>query len=265
MNRCLILTVWLLAVTVVYGQGQVTGYVGSGPAPAVQTGVPVTIAFERKTLQTLADGTHISRTTHEWFYRDSQGRTRMEYELNSPSGMPQALRTNIIVNDTVAGQTISWNTAQNAPKLYTVTQFGRNLDPSAANPGLRPAPVTPMPVTPMMTAALPSSPPQQPVMRPTTNRENLGTQDVHGAPCEATRTTTVYPVDMLGNDRPITVVREFCMSRQLGRNLSEHQDDPRTGLMTLTVTSLSRTDPDPALFQPPPDYTERPQPPSVPR
>jgi hypothetical protein len=263
MNRCLALVVFGVATAngqVATPSGQSVSMLGTSQAATAQSTSPVAITFEHKTLQTLGDGTHITRTTHEWFFRDSQGRTRTENELNNSPNTQAAIMRNVVVRDPASGKTIAWTIGPGVAKMYTVIQLrragepvpaGTNPVPATANPGLRMAP-PPVQVPP-------PPPPQQVAVRAINSRDVLGMQDVLGAPCAASRYTTVYPVDMLGNDRPITVVHEMCMSQEFGRVLSDRQDDPRTGLRTLTVTSLTRTEPDPSLFQPPPDFTERPQ------
>jgi hypothetical protein len=253
MNSCLTLVVFGFAITA--ARGQMVGMAGGQQARPAQNTLPVSITFEHKTVQTLGDGTHITRTTHEWFFRDSQGRTRTETELNNSPNTQEAIRRNVIIRDPASGQTIAWTIGPGVAKMYTVTQNRRPTDsvPSAVNPGLREAPST------RMVQAPPPPPPPPQQVRPVYSREVLGMQDVQGAPCTASRSTSVFPVDMMGNDRPITVVVEMCLSQEFGRVLSERQDDPRTGVRTLTVTSLSRTEPDPSLFQPPSDFTERPQ------
>ena len=63
--------------------------------------------------------------------------------------------------------------------------------------------------------------------------------------------TTVYPTDFLGNDRPITTVTERCQSGEFGRELRNLTEDPRSGTRSTTLQSISRGEPDPSLFQPP--------------
>jgi hypothetical protein len=261
MNRYLALAVCVVAATV-HGQvmtgqagGQVVGTLGQSPAATPQTGLPVSMVFERKSVQTLADGTHITRITHESFYRDSQGRTRAEFELNTAPSMAQGTRSNVIVTDPVAAQSIAWTIGPGFPKSYTVTSTQRPAPSGSA--GLRIAPPSAGSSAAGAVAAQPPPPPPSITVRAAATQETLGQQEVQGAACTATRSTSVFPVDMIGNDRPITVVQDRCMSREFGRVLSERLDDPRTGLRTLTLTSLSRTEPDPALFQPPAGFTER--------
>jgi hypothetical protein len=272
MNRCLALALCVVALTAdgqavgsqpVSGQpvggqvalGQIAGGLGQSPSAAPQTGSPVSMVFERKSVQTLADGTHITRITHETFYRDSQGRTRAEFEFNTAPSMAQGARSNVIVTDPVASKSILWNIGPGFPKAYTVTPTRPPATP-AGSAGLRTAP--PVPGS-SQAAMLTAPPPPSIVMRAASSTETLGPQEVQGAACTATRSTSIFPVDMIGNDRPITVVQER-MSREFGRVLSETVDDPRTGLRTLTLTSLSRSEPDPTLFQPPAGFTERQRP-----
>jgi hypothetical protein len=93
-------------------------------------------------------------------------------------------------------------------------------------------------------------------LRPKTTTEQLGTQDVQGVPCEASRMTTVYPTDFFGNDRPITTVTERCQSREFGRILSDTTEDPRSGTRSTTLQSITRGEPDASLFKPAADYVD---------
>lgn len=228
--------------------GSFGGYVGGNGS---QTNNPVTMVFEHKQVQTLADGTHITQVTHETFYRDTLGRTRMEHEsglFGLNSGTPMR---GINVTDPVAQTFTNWQTGGpgNMPHEYFRSEMNRPM-PRIQN-------TTADSATHQVVPVQPAQHEQRPMPKHTT--EQLGTQDVQGIPCEATRTTTVYPLNFMGNDRPITALNESCRSREFGRNLSESVEDPRTGTRTTTLQSISRGEPDPSLFQPPPDYTERQQ------
>ena len=71
---------------------------------------------------------------------------------------------------------------------------------------------------------------------------------------EGVRTTTIFPVGSQGNDRPLQVVEETWVSKELGLTLLAKLSDPRHGESATRVTSLDRSEPDPTLFQVPPDY-----------
>jgi hypothetical protein len=70
-----------------------------------------------------------------------------------------------------------------------------------------------------------------------------------------TRVTVNYNADVFGNDRPMTIEREFWYSPKLGFNLLSKRSDPRIGTQTFTVTNLILSDPDPKLFELPEGFT----------
>ena len=261
----------------------VIGGQGNGrAAPAVPQG-PISITLERKSVQTLADGTHITRITHEIFIRDSNGRTRTENEFAGMAATGVQSR-NVMVNDPVAGVNYSWQTglpggrkmspkwqrpAPSAPKtgsdqlLRTLPDPANAAQPKSSTDGQQGTTTAQfgMPYPPSV-AAPPPSPDARVAarsLRPEMTRDPLGQRIVGGLTCRAQRTTTVYPVDFFGNDRPITTMDETCMSQEAGRVIEETREDPRTGVQTVTLVSASMAEPDPSLFQPPPDYTEMPQ------
>ncbi len=86
-----------------------------------------------------------------------------------------------------------------------------------------------------------------------TTREKIGDDNVQGIPCEVWRYSMTYPTGMNGNDREYTNVREVCTSAEFG-SLRESSESPISGTTTTTLQSITRGEPDPALFQPPPDY-----------
>jgi len=90
---------------------------------------------------------------------------------------------------------------------------------------------------------------------PQTAMENLGTQIIEGIPAEGTRSTMKWPVGSVGNDRPITNVYETWMSPDLKEVILSKSDDPRSGEHTHKLVNVSRSEPDPSLFEPPPGYT----------
>ena len=90
--------------------------------------------------------------------------------------------------------------------------------------------------------------------RPQFSHESLGTQTIEGVLAEGSRTTVVYPIGAFGNDRPITTVSETWMSPELKMVVLSKNSDPRNGDSTTSLTNLSRSEPDPSLFQIPSDY-----------
>ncbi len=84
--------------------------------------------------------------------------------------------------------------------------------------------------------------------------ESLGTQMIDGVAAEGTRNTTTIEAGKIGNDRPLTIVSERWYSPELHTMMMTSHSDPRSGKNTFRLTHVSRSDPDPALFQLPSGY-----------
>jgi hypothetical protein len=233
--------------------GQVSVLISRSGAPAPQTvtGQPYSAIIETEFSQTLADGTHIKRkmgTTKT--YRDSQGRTREEHYM-PPDLAERGSETilSIALRDPAQGLTYVLNPRNHTARELTVA-LRANTDTSATQPtAVREA------TTSTNGRNLPASLDSPERLAPTQTQEDLGTQVMEGLVVEGTRTTQTFPPGSQGNDRPIQVVTERWESRELHITLWTTRSDPRTGETTTRVTNLDRSEPDPALFQVPPDYT----------
>jgi hypothetical protein len=84
--------------------------------------------------------------------------------------------------------------------------------------------------------------------------EDLGKQFIGGVETVGTRDSTNYNPGVFGNDRKVTVEREFWYSPQLGVNLLSIRADPRFGRQTFTATNLILAEPDAKLFELPEGY-----------
>jgi hypothetical protein len=82
-------------------------------------------------------------------------------------------------------------------------------------------------------------------------RAPLGNDSVSGLETVGTRETTTLNGGAIGNDRSISIVKEFWYSQQLGINLIEKRQDPRVGTQTFTVSEVSLGEPDASLFETP--------------
>ena len=226
--------------TMVVAQGTIAAVVSSGPvsmASSAVVGEPYSLTREYETVQTLADGTHVTRKSAPTkSYRDSQGRTREEHYTNpSPDGTRPSTLINVMIRDPIAGTMYSLNVS-----AHTAIQIA---------PVARPLPS--QPVTANM------APPTPPVKQeaPHVTLEHLGTQTIEGVLVEGTRITREIPVGAQGNDRPIKIVNENWVSRELGIDMLSKVGNPTAGDQTISVTNFDRNDPDPTLFQIPADYT----------
>jgi hypothetical protein len=101
----------------------------------------------------------------------------------------------------------------------------------------------------------------RPQRGPQITEEDLGGQTIEGVGATGRRTTQSIPAGEIGNQQAIQVVRETWISTALHVPVLIKTSDPRFGTTTMQLTNVAMAEPDPALFQPPADYTSaaRPQ------
>ncbi|HKX27260.1 MAG TPA: energy transducer TonB [Blastocatellia bacterium] len=109
----------------------------------------------------------------------------------------------------------------------------------------------------VFTAAVPARPGLaiEPFPKTDLRQESLGKQMIEGVEAEGTRTIQTIPAGAIGNERPIEIVNERWYSPELQIVLMTKQLDPRFGDTVFRLTNITRSEPDPSLFQVPPDYT----------
>jgi len=227
----------LMAGSALLAQGPRGGRMGfGGPGevllnhgPAV-TGAPFSAVRMTTHQQTLANGNVIQRQEQTNLYRDSQGRMREETTWTGGNG--QGSRTMVTISDPVA-------------------QVVRRLNPQAKT-------VSEMPMR--QRAAGGANPHAAGGQRSHQNsanvvKEDLGTQTVNGAPATGTRVTRTIPAGAMGNAQPMQIVRETWVSNDLKMPVMVKTTDPRFGTTVTQLTSITRSEPNAALFQTPADYT----------
>ena len=84
--------------------------------------------------------------------------------------------------------------------------------------------------------------------------EDKGLDTVAGLPVHAYRDTTVMNAGVLGNDSPMTYVRDVRYSPELGFNLTSVLQNPAVGEQRFRVTEITTSEPEPHFFQPPEGY-----------
>ncbi len=82
-----------------------------------------------------------------------------------------------------------------------------------------------------------------------TTHEDLGVDSIDGIEVVGTRDTITYNKGAIGNDRPISVKREFWYAPSLGINLRSEVNDPSFGKQIFTVTDINLSEPDPRLYE----------------
>jgi len=107
-----------------------------------------------------------------------------------------------------------------------------------------------------LTAAAPINPTQsaRTNARGDVATENLGTRNIAGVDTVGVRVTTTMNPGTMGNDQPLTAIREYWHSQELGINLLSIRSGPMIGKQTFTVTELTSAEPDLQLFEVPAGY-----------
>lgn len=212
---------------------QVIASSGIGSGSSVRHGIqqnPLSAEFVNHRSTVLSDGNRIEQKTREKLYRDSEGRTRTEHEMLMPNG--QRHQT-VMINDVVKGMNIFLDSDR---KTAQVHQY--STQPVIGNAMPRP-----------------SSVPLQRRSEDPPKFENLGHMTIEGVDAVGTRATWTIPANAIGNSQPIVRVNETWFSPELRMPVLTMYSDPQSGETTHKLVSLLRSEPDPALFQIPSDYT----------
>jgi hypothetical protein len=223
---------------------------GPGANRANTTGRPISATEERKTVQTLSDGTELLNSDSNLFYRDVLGRTRLEQTVQG--------KTIVTIRDPVAGFIVRIDPEQkSANKAAMAARGGRSGSPAETSPAAL-ADLQKMEVIQdNRTTSLPATAAASParLKLPDIAEEDLGIETVNGVPAVHTRNTQTIPAGKIGNNKDIHIVNERWYSDDLEMLVKSVNSDPRFGVTTYQLTNVARSDPDPTLFQIPADYT----------
>jgi hypothetical protein len=242
------------------GKGAVWGTMHLSPRPFMGTpvtGAPYSAQRVSEHVQTAADGTRFTTNNQqETTYRDSQGRTRTERPIMMG---PNAADAPVLVeiSDPVSNVGYTLDTQHKIAHRYAFAALpGRQMAMAAApipssggggggggRMGSFTGSVAPPPTLP---AALP---------RPAMAREDLGSQMMEGVLVKGQRFVQSWPAGSQGSDRPFQTISETWTSPDLNLVVLSKNVDPRNGENTMKLINISRADPSPTLFAPPPDYT----------
>lgn len=216
---------------------------------------PYTAEFKITSMQTLANGTTITRESTEIEARDSAGRS-----LHSSSGQGLGVdrdpisRTN--VSDPAGGTQSQWDSRTKKARVYKLPPeeqrgcWSNDAGDFTISRYDGPRPGRPAPSG----TALPGGGVLVPARRHTPEVEDLGTTTIQGYEAQGKRMTTTIPAGEIGNSEPIVIVNEYWSSPQFPLTLRDINDDPRSGKRTRELVSLTPGEPDLSIFQPPQGY-----------
>jgi hypothetical protein len=238
------------------GAGHVSAFAFGpmGASGSAVKGAPYSATITNESVQTLADGTHITQSSSGSTARDSQGRTRQDAPLPSIGNLSASDAPHLVfVQDPVAGTSYTLNltdkTAWKNPMLPGGIVAGAEVTTNAVfvhSAGGAPPDLPPPPMV-MQKHMLMDDPAE-------TSTENLGSQTMEGVQVTGVRTTQTIAVGKIGNDRPITIVTEVWTSPELKTIVLSKRNDPRMGEQTFKLTNIQRGEPDPSLFTVPADF-----------
>jgi hypothetical protein len=242
--------------------GVFSGSAHFGAAPPAQrsqavAGAPYSAEEIGTTVQTLADGTRITReNSTRKLYRDSAGRTRTERPLLGAVARRQKAEAPVIIEIIDPVEHVKY-TLDSVNKVAHKQAMAAREGEHAAVKTAPEMVVTMSGAGSSAAAGVGSAAPAQEAGEdaPKNTREKLEDQTMEGLLVKGTRLTKVYPTGSEGNDRPFTVVHETWRSPELKVIVLSTDNDPRFGETTRKLTNINRSDPDPSLFLPPADYS----------
>jgi len=210
----------LVSITGIFAQGVPVISIAGQPFSAEETTVRVPAANVRNVLP--------RQTTR--IYRDFAGRTRTD--TWTPASLIDG--SFISIDDPGAGVHYSLDTKNKIARRF--------LFPAAA-PGQ-----TPSTVTLVSSLYCKFGPPC-----PVTRAESLGTKVIEGLATDGQRSTTVSPAGAPGGGGWTAVVESWYSAELRVILLMKESNSLGTG--TTRLENINRAEPDPLLFQVPPDYT----------
>jgi len=210
------------------------------------TGAPFSAVEVTDTVQTLPNGDSTRQHIQSNIYRDGMGRVRTETTMSQPGST--TTRTLIRIHDPVAGVMRTLDPQNKIAHEVTIRPAsGRGPNGNGAGrafpPGGRGANTD---------AATRNGAPRT---DPNTTSEKLSMQTISGVQATGNRVTRTIPAGQMGNSQPIQIVHETWTSADLKVPVMVKRTDPRSGTVTMQLTNINRSEPDPALFQVPSDYT----------
>ncbi len=213
--------------------------------PPAIPGSPYSAVAVTQSTTVFSDGNRILRTNTTHYFRDGQGRTRVERSV-SPEGAENP-NLMITITDPVAGeiylvhpQTKTVEAVKASPKLIAARS-------AAAAASDRQVPFALMGIG-MGIGASQST-------EASSTSTSLGQKVINGVTATGTHTVRTIPAGVLGNEKPITSTVDEWFSADLSVPVQITQKSSVGGQVTLNLTQVVIGEPDTTLFGPPSGYT----------
>jgi len=232
----------------------------------VVKGKPYSADTSTESVQTLADGNRIVQRTVSKIYRDSDGRTRREQTFgNVDPEHPSPHEVKIFVDDPVNGTAFVMDPGSKSVDALKRTRPFLEERSSAeetkwaiknlrgSDEGAEGAP-GPMVVRDVHPGGLDTPVMEVSNFKRDMVKEDLGTRNIEGVDCSGTRKTITIPANVIGNEKPITIVTETWFAPAIAAVVESTTDDPRYGKTTYQLTNVQLSEPARSLFEPPANF-----------
>lgn len=238
------------------------------PEPPPIPGEPFSGSAQTQSTTVFADGNRIVRTNTVHYFRDGQGRTRVERPASSPAssvgfavkqGSPNGATGHLVavdtthtsIDDPVSGERINLIAPM---KMATVIKYtpGKSPQPLQMISDLR----DDMATFGLLGLGMGIGADGR-TTESSAETTSLGEKVVNGVLATGTRIVRVIPVGALGNEKPITSTLEQWKSAELGIPVQITETSSIGGQLTYNLQDLVRAEPDPSLFTVPAGYTRQ--------
>ncbi|HQZ94823.1 MAG TPA: hypothetical protein PLP21_00820 [Pyrinomonadaceae bacterium] len=266
-------------------QAKVVAELASAQGFGIQKNSPLQADEVNESVQTLADGNRIVRSSTSKFWRNSEGRIRREGKsaFGNVFGTTFSFGDGVSISNPVQGQKYVLDSDLKTARVIEMPAGQKSITIAGSKLGeaemaeVRKAKVLATTATklngelkvgvPLSIQTVPAIAAQgisvqgEPLVlskaggpKYETRTEELGTRDFEGVSAEGTRRTTTIPAGAIGNERPIEIVYERWYSKEIGMVVYSKNTDPRSGEQTYKLTNIVRSEPDPSLFAVPTEY-----------
>jgi hypothetical protein len=190
------------------------------------------------------------RTNTARYFRDSQGRTRVERSMAGlDAGGSQPNTTTVTINDPTKSERYI---LESQIKTAMVMKIPAGVAGGATS---RIIDATPLELSaPFALLGLRMGVGANPRTESASETIALGQKVVNGVLANGTRVVRTIPAGVLGNEKPITSTLERWVSPDLQVAVQMTETSSIGGTVTYNLEQISRGDPDPALFVVPADY-----------
>lgn len=218
---------------------------GIAEEPTSIAGAPYSGVAVTQSTTVFSDGNRILRTNTTRYFRDGQGRTRVERSVGQ-DGAENANLT-ITITDPVAGEIYLVHPQTKTAQAFKASPQLIAARSAAAAGADRQVPFALMGIGMGIGASLSTE--------ASSTSTSLGEKVVNGLPATGTRTVRTIPVGVLGNEKPITSTVDEWYSSDLSVPVQITQKSSVGGDIKLNLTQVVRGEPDATLFGPPSGYT----------